>query len=166
LTWSYSFDKINFDYLTHSAKYRVGEFDFDTTRFPRGKWGFLRKSSGSGPPHGGVPTSGANSRGDPCRKKKFSKIFFFRNFIFQNPLLTFLSDFWFCYWSWNFLSRYEKSNTVQTPCKHGANTVRNTDQNRCKHGANTVQTRCQTRCKHGANTVPNTVQTRCKHGAN
>ena len=47
--------------MTHSAKYRVGEFDFDTTRFPRGKWGFLRKSSGSGPPHGGVPTSGANS---------------------------------------------------------------------------------------------------------
>ena len=40
----------------------MGEFDFDTTRFPRGKWGFLRKSSGSGPPHGGVPTSGANHR--------------------------------------------------------------------------------------------------------
>ena len=47
--------------MTHSAIYRVGEFDFDTTRYPRGKWGFSTKSSGSGPHHGGVPTSGANS---------------------------------------------------------------------------------------------------------
>ena len=53
--------KINFDLLTHSPIYRVGEFDFDTTRYPRGKWGFSRISSGSGPHHGGVPTSGANS---------------------------------------------------------------------------------------------------------
>ena len=61
------------------------------------------------------------------------------------------------------LSRVEKSqygsNTAQTRCKYGANTVPNTAPTRCKYGANmvpnTVPIRC--RCQYGANTVPNTV---------
>jgi len=34
----------NVDLLTHSPKYRVGEFDVDPTRYPRGKWGFSNKN--------------------------------------------------------------------------------------------------------------------------
>ena len=40
-------------------------------------------------------------QGGPLPKEKILKKKF-RNFIFQNPLLTFLSDFRFCYFSWNF----------------------------------------------------------------
>jgi len=45
----------NVDLLTHSPKYRVGEFDVDPTRYPRGKWGFSNKNPTSGPPTVGFP---------------------------------------------------------------------------------------------------------------
>ena len=54
-TLSYSLSTKNVDLLTHSAKYRVGEFDVDPTRYPRGKWGFSNKNPTSGPPTVGFP---------------------------------------------------------------------------------------------------------------
>ena len=41
--------------LTHSVKFRVGNFDVGTTRYPRGKWGISNKSPTSGPPTVGFP---------------------------------------------------------------------------------------------------------------
>ena len=41
--------------LTHLVKFRVGNFDVGTTRYPRGKWGFSNKNPTSGPPTVGFP---------------------------------------------------------------------------------------------------------------
>jgi len=65
-----------------------------------------------------------SDRGDPCWKKYFFFNFFFRNFIFRNPLLTFLSDFRFCYWSWNF-PRFPRENRVHVaPTAHYRSTLK------------------------------------------